>query len=164
MEYKHAPRLIDSTTSLQFWRKCHKYLGFRLKAQAKFAINLKNLKQKCMEFVKNSMHNTSTPVDGRIWSIAIGCLHQPRKLDHSAILFWSENANQPVVRKLISEVLTESERKTAMRGKARKRLEKAVKVKTNNKKPSEKQKKKRRVSLPSSNEEIPLDTSGDSFD
>ncbi|GFW42371.1 hypothetical protein TNCV_239681 [Trichonephila clavipes] len=40
---------------------------------------------------------------------------------------------------------------------------KAGKVKTNNKKPSKKKKKKKRFSLSSSNEGIPLDTSGDSF-
>ncbi|GFV64475.1 hypothetical protein TNCV_1883131 [Trichonephila clavipes] len=46
----------------------------------------------------------------------------------------SENANQPSVKKLTSEFLTESERRTTMR-------EKADKVKTNNQKPSKKQKK-----------------------
>ncbi|GFT88904.1 hypothetical protein TNCV_907041 [Trichonephila clavipes] len=48
--------------------------------------------------------------------------------------------------------------------KARRKLEKVSKVKANNKKSSKKRKKKRRVSLSSSSEEIPLDTSGDSFD
>ncbi|GFU10788.1 hypothetical protein TNCV_2387901 [Trichonephila clavipes] len=51
-----------------------------------------------------------------------------------------------------------------MREKARGMLEKAGKGKTNNKKPSKKPKKKRRVSLSFSSEEISLDTSGDSFD
>ncbi|GFX38296.1 hypothetical protein TNCV_3813421 [Trichonephila clavipes] len=46
-----------------------------------------------------------------------------------------------------------------MREKSRRKLEKAGKFKINNKKPSKKQKKERRVS-----EEIPLDNSGDSFD
>ncbi|GFY70893.1 hypothetical protein TNIN_286541 [Trichonephila inaurata madagascariensis] len=69
----------------------------------------------------------------------------------TALFLWSENANQPGVNKLTSEVLTESERRATMK-------EKADKVKTNNKKPSNKQEKKRRVSLSSSSEEIPLDT------
>ncbi|GFY61558.1 hypothetical protein TNIN_78871 [Trichonephila inaurata madagascariensis] len=42
--------------------------------------------------------------------------------------------------------------------------EKVGNVKTNNKKPSKKQKKETRQSLSSSSEEISLDTSGDSFD
>ncbi|GFU55771.1 zinc knuckle protein [Trichonephila clavipes] len=52
----------------------------------------------------------------------------------TALFLWSENTNQPGVKKLTSEVLTESERKSTM-------PEKAGKVKTN-KKLSKKQKKK----------------------
>ncbi|GFY60390.1 hypothetical protein TNIN_419391 [Trichonephila inaurata madagascariensis] len=75
----------------------------------------------------------------------------------TALFLWSENSNQKGVSKLTSEVLTESERRATMR-------EKAGKAKTNNKKPSNKQEKKRCVRLSSSSEEIPLDTRGDSFD
>ncbi|GFY51841.1 hypothetical protein TNIN_84291 [Trichonephila inaurata madagascariensis] len=50
-----------------------------------------------------------------------------------------------------------------MREKTPKKLEKAGKFEANNKKPSKKQKKKRPASSLSSNKEIPLDTSGDSF-
>ncbi|GFT42435.1 hypothetical protein TNCV_1787111 [Trichonephila clavipes] len=57
-------------------------------------------------------------------------------------------------KKLTSEVLTDSER----------RANNARKVKTNNKEPSKKQRKKRRVSWSSSSQEIPLNTSCDSFD
>ncbi|GFV27427.1 hypothetical protein TNCV_3796211 [Trichonephila clavipes] len=58
-------------------------------------------------------------------------------------------------KKLTSKVLTESERRRTMR-------EKAGMVNTNNKEPSKKQKKE--TCLSSSSEEIPLDTSDDSFD
>ncbi|GFT36770.1 hypothetical protein TNCV_2755761 [Trichonephila clavipes] len=51
-----------------------------------------------------------------------------------------------------------------MREKVRRKIEKAGNVNINKKKPSERQKKKRRVSLPSSIEEIPLDTTGDNVD
>ncbi|GFY45057.1 hypothetical protein TNIN_396631 [Trichonephila inaurata madagascariensis] len=75
------------------------------------------------------------------------------------LFFWSENANQPGVKKnLTSEVLTKSDRRAAMQEKTQRKLEKEGKVITNKKKPSKKQKKKRRVSLSSSREEIPLHT------
>ncbi|GFX34591.1 hypothetical protein TNCV_3658291 [Trichonephila clavipes] len=71
----------------------------------------------------------------------------------TTLFLWSENANQPGVKKLTSEVLTELEMKATMR-------EKAGKVKRNNKN----LRKKRRISLYSSSEELPLGISGDSFD
>ncbi|GFY46419.1 hypothetical protein TNIN_380421 [Trichonephila inaurata madagascariensis] len=49
-------------------------------------------------------------------------------------------------------------------GKSPQKAKKTDKAKTNDKKPSKKQKKKICVSLSSSSEKIPLDTSGDSFD
>ncbi|GFY64360.1 hypothetical protein TNIN_344291 [Trichonephila inaurata madagascariensis] len=76
----------------------------------------------------------------------------------TALFLWSENANQPGVKKQTSEVLTKSEMGATMWENARRKPEKTGKVKTNNKKPSKKQKKKRRFSLSSSSEEIPLDT------
>ncbi|GFY42649.1 hypothetical protein TNIN_258421 [Trichonephila inaurata madagascariensis] len=54
--------------------------------------------------------------------------------------------------------------RATMREKARGKLEKVGKGKTNNKKPSKKQKNKRRVSLSFSSKEIPLESSRNSFD
>ncbi|GFU55032.1 hypothetical protein TNCV_425401 [Trichonephila clavipes] len=89
-----------------------------------------------------------------------GCLQQHRRREHSHI-----QANQPGVKKLTSEVLTDCSNlfphSCSMREKVQRKLEKAGKVKTNNTKPSKKQEKKRRVSLSSSSEEIPQDIISD---